>query len=549
MVTATGDDAEHTEEEREAPATTDTEKKRKSTLGRLFRRGDRKSTEEPAAQREEEKKATGNAAAVGAGAAIAGEEGVGSHVKDDDQGVKSVTGNDTNAKEEETADRPRGLTHSGSYIDPGLEAADERDGKPDLERHISYIGHSDDEGEGAGDDDVSLDTTDRMHAAGIAKNESQLAEKGKQRFSGEHNRNVSTMAVPETSPTTESADAAGVVAPEHRHSGEIDPCSPDSEMHKTMTANRLDPKLADKVSPITSPVADVPIDPERAEWTGISAAPPLNERDTNLGSTSTAPKSTSADESTAPTSTTVGDSTRSTGDETGPAPNTIGPHSSDAANVLDPRVKPDPEGLKAKEKHEEGRSASDPRHTGKESKGMRGFFSRFKKDKQDKQGSFMSGSGSTQPKDSTDTAPTASSTSEVPRDSAATSEEHGAAVGLGATADAAEASPSSFKRGEGGLKDLDDISSSGLDEDDFESRGRESRTEKTGNAGLKEKLGLDTATTDAQKGKGGEPAGHEEEISEEARDHFDEGLAPPPAFGGQMKSSSPVRETRFKEEV
>jgi hypothetical protein len=36
---------------------------------------------------------------------------------------------------------------------------------------------------------------------------------------------------------------------------------------------------------------------------------------------------------------------------------------------------------------------------------------------------------------------------------------------------------------------------------------------------------------------------------EEARDHFDEGLAPRPNFAGQAKSSSPARETRFKEEV
>ena len=36
---------------------------------------------------------------------------------------------------------------------------------------------------------------------------------------------------------------------------------------------------------------------------------------------------------------------------------------------------------------------------------------------------------------------------------------------------------------------------------------------------------------------------------EEARDHFDESLAPPAAFSGAKKSESPVRETRFKEDV
>jgi hypothetical protein len=41
----------------------------------------------------------------------------------------------------------------------------------------------------------------------------------------------------------------------------------------------------------------------------------------------------------------------------------------------------------------------------------------------------------------------------------------------------------------------------------------------------------------------------EEEEFEEARDNFDESLAPPPTFGGQLKSQSPARETRFQEEL
>ncbi|KAH0271504.1 hypothetical protein KCU91_g7336, partial [Aureobasidium melanogenum] len=42
-------------------------------------------------------------------------------------------------------------------------------------------------------------------------------------------------------------------------------------------------------------------------------------------------------------------------------------------------------------------------------------------------------------------------------------------------------------------------------------------------------------------------SGDEDEF-EEARDHFDETLAPPPTFGGQPKAQSPARETKFQEE-
>jgi hypothetical protein len=105
-------------------------------------------------------------------------------------------------------------------------------------------------------------------------------------------------------------------------------------------------------------------------------------------------------------------------------------------------------------------------------------------------------------------------------------------------------SPSSFKRYEAEPRDLDDVSSSGADEEDV-SRGRAGR--------LVEKLGL-------KKDKGKEKAADEkvtqsatsngeEDQFEEARDQFDESLAPPPAFGGQMKSGSPVRETRFQEQL
>ena len=114
-------------------------------------------------------------------------------------------------------------------------------------------------------------------------------------------------------------------------------------------------------------------------------------------------------------------------------------------------------------------------------------------------------------------------------------------------------SPSSFERYKAEPRDLDDVSSSGADEDDV-SRGRGGR--------LARKLGL---KRDGGKGKeagstvGAEGAAQaepqsatsrgEEDTFEEARDQFDESLAPPPAFGGQMKSQSPVRETRFQEQL
>lgn len=83
-------------------------------------------------------------------------------------------------------------------------------------------------------------------------------------------------------------------------------------------------------------------------------------------------------------------------------------------------------------------------------------------------------------------------------------------------------SPSSFqRRHDKDLEGLDDASSSGTEEGDV-TRGRQG------------------------KGKGRAGAESDDEQFEEARDHFDESLAPPPAFTGQ-KSESPVRETRFHE--
>ena len=93
------------------------------------------------------------------------------------------------------------------------------------------------------------------------------------------------------------------------------------------------------------------------------------------------------------------------------------------------------------------------------------------------------------------------------------------------------ASPSSFKRHDEDINDPDDVSSSGAEEEDL-TRGR-------GGRGV---------TSDKGKERADITSTGEEEQSEEARDQFDESLAPPPAFAGQAKSESPVRETRFQEQ-
>lgn len=112
-------------------------------------------------------------------------------------------------------------------------------------------------------------------------------------------------------------------------------------------------------------------------------------------------------------------------------------------------------------------------------------------------------------------------------------------------------SPSSFRRrkSSSSLGDVSSLSSSGLDEDDLvEGRsGRMARALKAGTAKNKGKA----KEVDAANPLAKDPvvSGDESDQFEEARDHFDEGLAPQPAFGGQAKSQSPARETRFHEEV
>lgn len=130
-------------------------------------------------------------------------------------------------------------------------------------------------------------------------------------------------------------------------------------------------------------------------------------------------------------------------------------------------------------------------------------------------------------------------------------------------------SASSFKRHDADLRDPDDVSSSGAEEDDLQ-RGRggggrfarklgfgRHRERDDGDAEVKEggkdaeAEGPAVTTTSPSASRKGEVDVEDERPSEEqfeeARDTFDESLAPPAAFAGQPKSQSPVRETRFTE--
>lgn len=187
----------------------------------------------------------------------------------------------------------------------------------------------------------------------------------------------------------------------------------------------------------------------------------------------------------------------------------------------------------------------------KETKRSRGFFSRFRNrsSKAERQPGSLSGT-SGKP-----TAAAAETTTAVPATAAATS----------STSDPRAVSPSSFTRRRHSSSDdgvatprksslsLSDVSSlsSGLDEDDFQEgrTGRMARAEKK-KVAIADADGDDgVATTTATAGKGVRSDEDESDQFEEARDHFDEGLAPRPSFGGQAKSASPARETKFKEEV
>lgn len=95
--------------------------------------------------------------------------------------------------------------------------------------------------------------------------------------------------------------------------------------------------------------------------------------------------------------------------------------------------------------------------------------------------------------------------------------------------------------------------------DEEDNRGRKGARDSNK---LQKKMGFGNSRTTTAADKDVETAegrtsntsgGEETETFEEARDHFDESLAPPPAFGGQAKNSleggSPSRGTKFQEEL
>ncbi|KAF2715995.1 hypothetical protein K431DRAFT_316861 [Polychaeton citri CBS 116435] len=129
-------------------------------------------------------------------------------------------------------------------------------------------------------------------------------------------------------------------------------------------------------------------------------------------------------------------------------------------------------------------------------------------------------------------------------------------------------SPSSFARRDRSLSPVSSLSSSGVEEDDFDEG-------KTGR--MKRAFGLGRKKSTKEKGKGKEKSVGEEDLPvavdsqehaplekqisnttnsddgnetfEEARDTFDSAASPQPAFAGQKKHDGEGRETRFHEEM
>jgi len=221
------------------------------------------------------------------------------------------------------------------------------------------------------------------------------------------------------------------------------------------------------------------------------------------------------------------------GTDTGPAPRTVGPHESDVANVIDPRIQPDPQSLKESAKPEDKRGQPTARATAADVTALTSKPESGLDGEEQHIGPGVADENITHPE----------------RDDM----NKGGIVGLynrlrgahkrkeqrvptpaeykaRASQDASRTSagPNSSKADESAA----DVASSGLDdEEEAMPRGREATRP-------------DVKTTAVGK----EPDAEEDQF-EEARDHFDESLAPPPAFAGQAKNESPVRGTRFREEV
>ncbi|KAK0850138.1 Eisosome assembly protein [Friedmanniomyces endolithicus] len=407
------------------------------------------------------------------------------------------------------------------------------------------------------------------------KHEDTLAEKGKRAFGfgdpavGNGAGVVAGPArdVPATSSSVLGEPGLGRVA-----SGDVDPCGEAGEdvtghvggLHKTLTANRLDPK--------------VPLEAVAAGGVlgggGLVAANKTVESDREVG-----------------------------GDAIAPVTDTVAPH--DGANVVEPVDAPatatEIQAPTGENKQADPRPAAVEKET--ESKGLRGFFGKFRKDKgaTKEPGKITSSAGKYGGESSTSkaasggpsaaTAAAGADTTAMPSDTVTSSQSTSDPVptgvptssgiigvggngAAGGTADPRAVSPSSFRRRSGALDELSSISSSGAEEeeeDPVQRRGRggfgkstgrdvppatTGEPEKKGGGGLMGFLGFEGSKGKESKDVGvvGDEGEGETDQFEEARDHFDEGLAPPPAFaagvGGKGRGvGSPVRETRFREDV
>lgn len=142
-------------------------------------------------------------------------------------------------------------------------------------------------------------------------------------------------------------------------------------------------------------------------------------------------------------------------------------------------------------------------------------------------------------------------------DSAALTGSGAGAAGAGGVVEDAElgsGSPSSFRRHDStSLHSVSTMSSStDAEAGEMEMEQRRGRGGRLGLFGAKDSANVNAnpKATPKAKGSGGvtrddDESGEDE--FEEARDTFDESLAPPPSFAGQPKSGSPVRETKFQE--
>ncbi|KAM0721831.1 hypothetical protein Q7P37_002756 [Cladosporium fusiforme] len=187
----------------------------------------------------------------------------------------------------------------------------------------------------------------------------------------------------------------------------------------------------------------------------------------------------------------------------------------------------------------------------KDSKRIRGFFTKLRNRQSSKAerkpGSFSAAAPREEEEPSKD-AGAADKTEEGPSTAAP--------AAIPTASDPRPTSPSSFNRhhpdsrkSSTDLGDVSSLSSSGLDEDDLQA-GRTGRMARA--LGLKKGKGNEPQADEAKGEKVGKGVKSDDDDSdqfEEARDHFDEGLAPRPSFAGQAKSASPARETRFHEEV